>query len=98
MTISTVEDTVPPGTVWKVCSFLQSRVTATTSINIAVCSNEANQSTFFVDGNYYFDWGDYGAGSATASNQFPFWLPAGKRVRTCCAEDFLSIIEFTVAP
>jgi hypothetical protein len=95
--------TVPAGKVWKVEGFIQGNTYYATS-NGTGCSYFDYLHGFFVNGVGYgfpYEYAINSNGSymmnANASS-FPLWLPAGTTLRTECANDRLSVIEFNVAP
>lgn len=100
--ISSTEDTVPAGRVWKVEAYFQSQSLAVNSWTSSSCSS-GYIHPFWVDGQYYYHVeGGVGTGNTTRyinpGNRFPMWLPAGTRLRTNCPNDFLSVIEFVTTP
>ncbi|MCB9232968.1 MAG: hypothetical protein H6581_14990 [Bacteroidia bacterium] len=100
--VSTLEDTVPPGKVWKVNSLLTSwtyqDANNTTCTQLYYGENRAvylngNKRLIQADAIATGSGGPYFSGGA-----LPLWLPAGTRIRTSCPASELSIIEFTVTP
>lgn len=93
---------VPDNHVWKVEAFMNSEARTSTSFNISTCNNEDNQSSFYVNSDYYFVFRGIATGTSslffTPGNEFPFWLPAGNTMRTVCPGDFISVLEFEVLP
>lgn len=89
---------VPAGRVWKIEGFAQN---SDTFLNSAWgCGAINNFHHFFINGpRYSFPYvGAGGSSILAAGTSFPLWLPAGTTLRTDCAGDFLSVIEFMVIP
>jgi hypothetical protein len=95
-------DTVPANRVWKVESYMQANVYLTNQSNGGGCSNNAWQSPFYINQYMYYHtaWIGNGLSSYYSGNQipFPFWIPAGTTLKTTCAGDYLSVLEFMVQP
>lgn len=100
--VGTTLDTVPANKVWKVESYMQANVSLTNQTNGGGCSNPAWQSPFYINQYMYYNtaWIGNGISSFYQGNHipFPFWLPAGTTLKTTCAGDYLSVLEFTVQP
>ncbi len=100
--VGTTVDTVPANKVWKVESYIQSNVSLTNQTNGGGCSNPAWQSPFYINQYMYYNtaWIGNGISSFYQGNHipFPFWVPAGTTLKTTCAGDYLSVLEFTVQP
>jgi hypothetical protein len=91
--------TVPAGKVWKVEGFMQGGYYHGANQNIG-CGASWYFHGFYVNGilcgfPYKLSTGGNLVGNASS---FPLWLPAGTTLRTECPNDFLSVIEFNVAP
>jgi len=91
--------TVPAGKVWKVEGFMQGVYYV--SNGGSGCASSYYSHGFYVNGVLYGFPYEY-AGNVTPlyanASSFPLWLPAGTTLRTECTNDFLSVIEFNVAP
>jgi hypothetical protein len=100
--VGTTLDTVPANKVWKVESYMQANVSLTNQTNGGGCSNPSWQSQFYINQYMYYNtaWIGNGISSFYQGNHipFPFWLPAGTTLKTTCAGDYLSVLEFTVQP
>jgi hypothetical protein len=100
--VGTTLDTVPANKVWKVESYMQANVSLTNQTNGGGCSNPSWQSPFYINQYMYYNtaWIGNGISSFYQGNHipFPFWLPAGTTLKTTCAGDYLSVLEFTVQP
>ncbi|MBM3171949.1 MAG: hypothetical protein FJZ75_10115 [Bacteroidetes bacterium] len=100
--VGTTTDTVPSNKVWKVESYIQANVSLTNQTNGGGCSNSAWQSPFYINQYMYYNtaWIGNGISSFYQGNHIPFplWLPAGTTLKTTCAGDYLSVLEFTVQP
>jgi hypothetical protein len=102
--VSNTIQTVPAGKVWKVESYMQAGIAAPDMIETGgTCSLIDRHHPMIVNGqSYYLINGSPGHGSSgvflAASNILPMWLPAGATIRTACAKDVLSIIEFNLVP
>lgn len=100
--VSSVQQTVPTGKVWKVESFWKANTYISYYANGTTCSQTDYHSPFMVNGQIYYVLKGVSTGSssvyACTGNDFPLWLPAGTTLRTICSCDFLSVIEFTVVP
>ena len=98
--ISSAEDTVPAGRVWKIESILTSYSYQYPGGTSCVTSDNAYQ--IFLNGNSkYLQDGAPGTGTSTVymgNHSFPFWIPEGSRLRTNCASTHLSVLEFRVVP
>lgn len=94
--------TVPTGKVWKVESYLQQQVSIATNFPTTGCADLTRPRPYFIDNFAYHNIEGIGNGNSsfasTAKNSFPIWLKPGQVVKTSCAGDFLSIIEFNVVP
>jgi len=102
--VSNTLQTVPAGKVWKVETYMQAGIAAPDMIETGgTCSLIDRHHPMIVNGqSYYLINGSPGHGSSgvflAASNILPMWLPAGATIRTACAKDVLSIIEFNLVP
>jgi hypothetical protein len=100
--VSSVNQTVPAGKVWKLESYQQQQVSITTSFPSTLCSDLDRQRPYYIDNIYYYnlDLGGYGGSNYPnyAKNNFPIWLKAAQTVRTSCSGDFISVIEFNIIP
>ncbi|GAB4448724.1 MAG: hypothetical protein OHK0036_04570 [Bacteroidia bacterium] len=87
--------TVPANKVWKVEAYSQGGYYV--SGPGTGCGASNYHHGFYVNGILcgfpYNQTYNYGPNS-----HFPLWLPAGTTLRTECSGDFLSVIEFNVAP
>ena len=94
--------TVPAGKVWKIESYQQQQVGISTNLPTTGCADLSRPRPYFIDNFSYYNIEGAGNGnssySSVAKNTFPIWLKAGQIVKTSCAGDFLSIIEFNVVP
>lgn len=96
--------TVPANKVWKVDGFTQNYYYNASSGGILTgCGGSGNVHGFYLNGILCGFPYNFAAGNASYSvvgeaSQFPLWLPAGSTLRTECSGDFLSVIEFNVAP
>lgn len=102
--VSNTQQTVPAGKVWKVESYMQAGIAAPDMIEVGgSCVYSDRHHPMIVNGQTYFLInGSPGHGSSgtflAASNILPMWLPAGSTLRTACAKDVLSVIEFNLVP
>ena len=102
--VSNTLQTVPAGKVWKVESYMQAGIAASDMIEVGgSCAYSDRHHPMIVNGQTYFLInGSPGHGSSgtflAASNILPMWLPAGETLRTACAKDVLSVIEFNLVP
>ena len=102
--VSNTIQTVPAGKVWKVESYMQAGIAAPDMIEIGTaCAYSDRHHPMIVNGQtYYLINGSPGHGSSgtflAVGNLLPLWLPAGATIRTACAKDMLSIIEFNLVP
>ncbi len=102
--VSNTLQTVPAGKVWKVESYMQAGIAAPDMIEVGgSCAYSDRHHPMIVNGQTYFLInGSPGHGSSgtflAASNILPMWLPAGATLRTACAKDVLSVIEFNLVP
>ena len=100
--VSSVQQTVPTGKVWKVESFWKANTYISYYANGSTCSQTDYHSPFMVNGQIYYVLKGVSTWSssvyACTGNDFPMWLPAGTTLRNICSCDFLSVIEFTVVP
>jgi hypothetical protein len=102
--VSNTIQTVPAGKVWKVESYMQAGIAAPDMIEIGTaCAYSDRHHPMIVNGQtYYLINGSPGHGSTgtflAVGNLLPLWLPAGATIRTACAKDVLSIIEFNLVP
>jgi hypothetical protein len=102
--VSNTIQTVPVGKVWKVESYMQAGIAAPDMIEIGTaCAYSDRHHPMIVNGQtYYLINGSPGHGSSgtflAVGNLLPLWLPAGATIRTACAKDMLSIIEFNLVP
>ncbi|MCB9232966.1 MAG: hypothetical protein H6581_14980 [Bacteroidia bacterium] len=99
--ISSVQDTVPPGKVWKISGMVADFPYNTTTASNCTTAGYA-KSAININGNQYYLSGS-GIASGTASGLFtlpdgPVWLPAGTRFSTVCPGSLVSILEFTITP
>jgi hypothetical protein len=97
--------TVPAGKVWKVVGYMQGGAYFANRSGGTGCGSTNNFHGFYVNGVLYglpyspsLSYSTAGWGSEAAAASLPLWLPAGTTLRTECANDFLSVIEFNVAP
>ena len=102
LTISSTDQTVPAGKVWKIESYQQQNVAISTTGPTVSCGDLSRPRPYYIDGVYYHDIKSSGWGSASvlyiAQNTFPIWLKAGQTCRTTCVGDFLSVLEFNIVP
>lgn len=102
--VSNTLQIVPAGKVWKVESYMQAGIAAPDMIEVGgSCAYSDRHHPMIVNGQTYFLInGSPGHGSSgtflAASNILPMWLPAGATLRTACAKDVLSVIEFNLVP
>jgi hypothetical protein len=102
--VSNTIQTVPAGKVWKVESYMQAGIAAPDMIEIGTaCAYSDRHHPMIVNGQtYYLINGSPGHGSSgtflAVGNLLPLWLPAGATLRTACAKDVLSVIEFNLVP
>ena len=97
--------TVPAGKVWKVEGFMQGGAYYANRYSVGTgCGSTYAFHGFYVNGVLYglpyslsFSGGSIYTAEAAVSS-LPLWLPAGTTLRTECTNDFLSVIEFNVAP
>ena len=98
--ITNVEDTVPPGKVWKIESILT--FDSYHYPGGASCATSADALMIYLNGAArHLQYSAPGTGNTTiflGANSYPFWIPAGTRLRTHCIGSTLSVIEFTVTP
>ena len=104
MLVSNTIQTVPAGKVWKVESYMQAGIAAPDMIEVGTaCAYSDRHHPMIVNGQtYYLINGSPGHGSSgtflAVGNLLPLWLPAGATIRTACAKDVLSVIEFNLVP
>jgi hypothetical protein len=102
--VSNSLQTVPVGKVWKVESFMQAGIAAPDMIETGgTCALSDRHHPMIVNGqSYYLINGSPGHGSSgvflAVSNMLPMWLPAGATLRTACAKDIISVIEYNLVP
>ena len=102
--VSNTLQTVPAGKVWKVESYMQAGIAAPDMIEVGgSCAYSDRHHPMIVNGQTYFlingSPGHWSSGTfLAASNILPMWLPAGATLRTACAKDVLSVIEFNLVP
>ena len=102
--VSNSLQTVPVGKVWKVESFMQAGIAAPDMIETGgTCALSDRHHPMIVNGqSYYLINGSPGHGSSgvflAVSNMLPMWLPAGATLRTACAKDVISVIEYNLVP
>ena len=102
--VSNTIQTVPAGKVWKVESYMQAGIAAPDMIETGgTCALSDRHHPMIVNGQtYYLINGSPGHGSSgtflAVGNLLPLWLPAGATIRTACAKDVLSVIEFNLVP
>ncbi len=102
--VSNTLQTVPVGKVWKVESFMQAGIAAPDMIETGgTCALSDRHHPMIVNGqSYYLINGSPGHGSSgvflAVSNILPMWLPAGATLRTACAKDVISVIEYNLVP
>ena len=99
--VSSVNQTVPAGKVWKLESYQQEYVSITNNFPAPSCVTLDRQRPYYIDNIYYYNIELAGGGSTiynVAKNNFPIWLKASQTVRTSCSGDFISIIEFNIIP
>ena len=102
--VSNTLQTVPVGKVWKVESFMQAGIAAPDMIETGgTCALSDRHHPMIVNGqSYYLINGSPGHGSSgvflAVSNILPMWLPAGATLRTACAKDVISVIEYNLLP
>lgn len=90
--------TVPADKVWKVEGFAQNYYYVSGSSG---CGQSYNFHGFYINGTLYgfpYIMTTGTTGLIASTSHFPLWLPAGTTLRTECANDILSVIEFNVAP
>jgi hypothetical protein len=102
LTISSTDQTVPAGKVWKLESYQQQSVGISTSSPITSCGDLSRVRPYYIDGLAYNDIKGTGSGLSNVlyipQNTFPIWLKAGQTCRTTCVGDFLSVLEFNIVP
>lgn len=102
--VNNTVQTVPAGKVWKIESYMQAGITITDmSESTATCNFPGRHHAFLVNNQlYYLINGSPGHGSTgtfmAVGNSLPMWIPAGTTVRTSCATDVLSVLEFNLVP
>ncbi|MBM3423892.1 MAG: hypothetical protein FJY06_00175 [Bacteroidetes bacterium] len=102
--VSNAVQTVPVGKVWKIESYMQAGVTISDmSESSATCNYPGRHHAFLVNNQlYYLINGSPGHGSSgtymAVGNSLPMWIPVGTTVRTSCASDVLSVLEFNLVP
>ena len=100
--VSSVNQTVPAGKVWKLESYQQEYVSITNNFPAPSCVTLDRQRPYYIDNIYYYNIGDLASGGSyiynVPKNNFPIWLKASQTVRTSCSGDFISIIEFNIIP
>ena len=102
--VNNTVQTVPAGKVWKIESYMQAGVTINDmSESTATCNLPGRHHAFLVNNQlYYLINGSPGHGSTgtfmAVGNSLPMWIPAGTTVRTSCATDVLSVLEFNLVP
>jgi hypothetical protein len=102
--VSNTLQTVPVGKVWKVESFMQAGIAAPDMIETGgTCALSDRHHPMIVNGqSYYLINGSPGHGSSgvflAVSNILPMWLPAGATLKTACAKDVISVIEYNLVP
>ena len=102
--VSNSLQTVPVGKVWKVESFMQAGIAAPDMIETGgTCALSDRHHPMIVNGqSYYLINGSPGHGSSgvflAVSNMLPMWLPSGATLRTACAKDVISVIEYNLVP
>ena len=83
---------------------MQAGIAAPDMIEIGTaCAYSDRHHPMIVNGQtYYLINGSPGHGSSgtflAVGNLLPLWLPAGATIRTACAKDVLSVIEFNLVP
>lgn len=100
--VSSVNQTVPAGKVWKLESYQQEQVSIAYMSPAPSCVPLDRQRPYYIDNIYYYNIGDLASGGSyiynVPKNNFPIWLKASQTVRTSCSGDFISIIEFNIIP
>ena len=100
--VSSVNQTVPAGKVWKLESYQQEQVSMAYMSPAPSCVPLDRQRPYYIDNIYYYNIGDLASGGSyiynVPKNNFPIWLKASQTVRTSCSGDFISIIEFNIIP
>lgn len=102
--VNNTVQTVPAGKVWKIESYMQAGVTINDmSESSATCNFPGRHHAFLVNNQlYYLINGSPGHGSSgtfmAVGNSLPMWIPAGTTLKTSCASDVLSVLEFNLVP
>ena len=96
------DQAVPAGKVWKVESYQQQQVSISTNFPTTGCADLSRPRPYYIDNIPFYNIETAGNGnssySSIAKNNFPIWLKTAQTVRTSCAGDFISIIEFNSVP
>jgi len=100
--VGAADQTVPAGKVWKVESYQQQQVSISTNFPTTGCADLSRPRPYYIDNVPFYNIETAGNGnssySSIAKNNFPIWLKTSQTVRTSCAGDFISIIEFNSVP
>ena len=102
--VGSTTQTVPAGKVWKIESYMQAGVTINEMVeSTATCNFPGRHHAMIVNNQlYYLINGSPGHGSSgtymAVGNSLPMWIPAGTTLRSSCAADVISVLEFNLAP
>jgi hypothetical protein len=102
--VGNTTQTVPAGKVWKVESYMQSGITITEMTEFGTACNFPGRHHPMIVNNqpYYLINGSPGHGSSgtymAVGNSLPMWLPANSTLRSACATDVISVLEFNLVP
>lgn len=102
--VGNTTQTVPAGKVWKIESYMQAGVTINDMVeSTASCNFPGRHHAMIVNNQlYYLINGSPGHGSSgvymAVGNLLPMWIPAGTTLRSSCAADVISVLEFNLTP
>ena len=102
--VGSTTQTVPAGKVWKIESYMQAGVTINEMVeSTATCNFPGRHHAMIVNNQlYYLINGSPGHGSSgtymAVGNSLPMWIPAGTTLRSSCAADVISVLEFNLTP
>ena len=102
--VGNTTQTVPAGKVWKIESYMQAGVTINEMVeSTATCNFPGRHHAMIVNNQlYYLINGSPGHGSSgtymAVGNTLPMWIPAGTTLRSSCAADVISVLEFNLTP
>ena len=101
--VSSNEETVPDGMIWKIETYMQSNA-QNIQAYVADCNTAYSAHKVYINSKVYYLYKNAPSFWSSATHRYApltnmrFWLPEGSKLKTECSADFISVTEYIVIP